>query len=123
MLNREEPTHAIRIAPATGEVVDPGKCCSPGRRGHARAGCCGRDLGPMETHEEPSEEDIERFSGVTRDCPHCGKEISDEADQCHFCGESEDAGPRRPIPKWTAVAVVLVIIAFAAAYVFRGSLF
>ena len=37
--------------------------------------------------EDPSDEDLDRFSAETGYCPDCGREVWDEAWECPHCGE------------------------------------
>ena len=60
----------------------------------------------MEDHEDPSQEDIERFSNVTRTCAHCRKEVYDDADVCYHCGEVLASEAKAP-PVWVIVGAVL----------------
>jgi hypothetical protein len=84
--------------------------CSTSRTS-AGCGCRGKDLGPLETSEDPSESDIEQFSGVTRVCSGCKAEVYDDAELCHNCGRaltSAEAG--RYLPTW-AIATTFVLLA------------
>lgn len=86
----------LRRAPASGDVVPSRK-----KRGHDED-----DL-----DENPSMEDIERFSDVTRTCPECRKEVFDDAAVCYHCGhafERTTAGSTRS--KGWVVAVVIVLV-------------
>lgn len=84
----------LRTAPAGGEVVNR---------------CCGKDLGPVEDHEAPSEEDIARFGDVTRTCPNCREEVYDDAEVCYHCGEAF-AQADKPLPIWAIAAAGLVVL-------------
>ncbi len=48
----------------------------------------------------------------TEPCPHCGTAIYDDAEQCPACGRylSEEDAPRRPIPAWIVVGVVISLV-------------
>lgn len=85
--------------------------CAPGAGGKVSNACCGgRDLGPVGDHEGISEEDMERFSGVTRECPECRTEVYDEAELCHSCGHHFTAGDSsKGLPTWAVVALVVVV--------------
>lgn len=110
---------SIRRAPLAGDVVDA-EGCGPGPEGYARikrGGCCGKDLGPMDDLEDPSPEDIERFSDVTRKCPSCGKEVFDDAEVCYHCGEAMSQ-PTKGLPVWAIVGAVLAILALVVFFVF-----
>lgn len=73
----------------------------------------------MEDHEVPSDEDMERFSGVTRNCPACKTEVYDEAQLCHNCGHafgtSTDSGG---LPTWAVVTVFGLIVMFFVGVMF-----
>src|SRR5262245_46278337 len=101
----------IRLAPVTGDVVSRGRagakdsCCTP-----LAGGCgCRKDLGPMDDHEDPSPEDVERFSDVTLTCPSCGKEVHDEAELCYHCGGAFTAETKGP-PVWIIITAVIMAI-------------
>lgn len=99
---------AIKAAPASGEVVNRG-CCG------------GRDLGPLQNREEPHPDDIERFSGVTRTCTACRKEVYDDAEVCYHCGEALDASVdgTKPVPKWVVVTAIVAMTALMVVVIFR----
>jgi hypothetical protein len=93
---------SLRVAPAAGEVVN-------------RPCCGGRDCGDMRDDEAPDDADLARFSGVTRTCPHCSKEVHDDAELCYHCGLAIDA-PRqrdaeRGLPRWAAVTASVLLAA------------
>jgi uncharacterized protein (DUF983 family) len=69
----------------------------------------------MSDREDPSPEDLERFSGVTRACPACGEEVYDDAEVCYHCGEAMGSSSQRPLPTWAIIAAILAIVGFAAA--------
>lgn len=68
--------------------------------------------------DEPSDDDLDRFSDESGWCPDCGAEVWDEAWQCPHCGEviegrvsrtrEEPAG--REIGKRTVIALVILIV-------------
>lgn len=68
---------------------------------------------PPPPDDGPSEEDIERFSDVTVQCPGCGTQVLDEAEVCWKCGRAiHDRERFRGAPVWVAVmAIVLVLVA------------
>jgi len=102
----DAPDRRLSTAPREGEVVNR---------------CCGKDLGPMHEHEEPSQEDIERFSGVTRTCPACKKEIFDDAELCYHCGaavEGTAAGTGK-MPVWVMITGSVALLGFLALLIFR----
>jgi uncharacterized protein (DUF983 family) len=93
---RNPPKH-LRLSPKSGDVV-------PSRQRPPRP----------ERDENPSSDDIERFSDVTRTCPECNKEVFDDAAVCYHCGhafERTTAGSTRS-PKWVVITIVLVLVAF-----------
>ena len=67
------------------------------------------------TDDEPTDEDVDRFSGQTGFCPDCGEEIWDEAWQCPHCGEvvedriRRERGTSPASRKVSARSIVLVI--------------
>lgn len=63
-----------------------------------------------EFDEFPSDEDIERFGGVTFNCPECGTELYDDTELCWKCGHAIGAKAHagEGIPKWVIVVAVLV---------------
>jgi len=76
-------------------------------------------------HDEgPSQEDIERFSGVeTGYCPSCGEEIWDDAEQCPSCNIWLQGGTshREPVvnefrKRSTVVVVIIILMAFLYAF-------
>ena len=95
-----KPRNPLRISPSSGDVV-------PSRPRPKRP--------PRELDEGPSEDDIERFSNVTRTCPECNKEVFDDAAICYHCGhafERTTAGSSKS-PKWIIITVILILAAFA----------
>ena len=92
-----------------------GQCCGGGGGAHARrsgGGCCGgKDLGPMSKYEEPSAEDLERFSDVTRTCPECKNEVHDDAEICYHCGHVFGESVSTRIPPWAVGVACLAILA------------
>jgi uncharacterized paraquat-inducible protein A len=88
-------------------------------KGAAGCGCRGKDFGPMEDHEDPSLDDIERFSNATRVCSECKTEVYDDAEVCHNCGHvfnQRDDG--RFVPTWAIATTVGLIAAFALSMIF-----
>lgn len=62
----------------------------------------------------PSRADLERFSGVTRPCPACRREVYDDAEVCYHCGElMSGRGQNRP-PVWAILAAALALLGFLA---------
>lgn len=63
----------------------------------------------------PSEEDLERFGGVTRRCQACGKDVYDDAAVCYHCGHAMDGADRdRRSPTWIVVTVLALLGALVA---------
>jgi hypothetical protein len=80
----------------------------------------------MMIDEDPTPEDLQRFSGETGFCPDCGEEVWDQAGQCPSCGtflagqtatRRQGKGPFRR--RWIAVVAVIVLVAFAMAILGR----
>ncbi len=76
--------------------------------------------------EDPSPEDIERFSGETGFCPDCGDEVWDQAGQCPSCGAflAGQTATRHPVEgrlrrRWMVVVAVIALLAFALAILGR----
>lgn len=65
--------------------------------------------------EDPTDEDVDRFSAQTGFCPDCGKEIWDEAWQCPHCGSVVEDRIRReggsPASSLLSARAVIVVIA------------
>lgn len=92
--------------------------CSPSGSA-AGCGCRGKDLGPLEDHEAPSEDDIERFGSATRVCSECKTEVYDDAEVCHNCGHafnSRDDGAH--MPTWAVATTFVVVGLFALGMIF-----
>ncbi|MBS0190846.1 MAG: hypothetical protein U0573_03000 [Phycisphaerales bacterium] len=53
----------------------------------------------LDTDDGPSEEDLERFAGVTQVCPACRTELYDDVDLCWKCGRPL-AGERDGVKWW-----------------------
>lgn len=69
-----------------------------------------------EIDEDPSEEDLERFGGVTRHCPECNTELYDDSEICWKCGHALSAAPKGS-PKWTVIIAVLILVALVFGYI------
>ena len=95
---------ALKVAPREGEVVN--RCCG---------GSC-KSSGPVREDEGPTQADVERFSGVTRTCPACCKEVFDDAAICYHCGQAFDGSDARTaLPRWallTAAALLVAVLFF-----------
>ncbi len=59
----------------------------------------------------PSADDLEKFGGVTRTCPSCGKEVYDDAVTCYHCGADMETPRQAQLPRVWIVVVVLLLIA------------
>lgn len=75
-------------------------------------------MGMHERDEDPSDDDIERFSSDTAFCPDCGSEISDEAEVCPECYAYVGGNTlgRSPLQTWfgrRSVVVVVIVILLA----------
>jgi len=93
---------AIRRAPAEGDVVP-----HQSRRG---------SFGDSDD-DGPSQEDLERFGGVTRECPECKQEVYDEAAVCHNCGHAfmkttAHSPGKQKFWVWATAVVLVVLVAF-----------
>ena len=80
----------------------------------------------MMIDEDPTPEDLQRFSAETGFCPDCGEEVWDQAGQCPSCGTllAGQTATRRPVEgrlrrRWIAVVAVIVLVAFAMAILGR----
>lgn len=96
----------LRKAPRSGEVVERPR---PPRRA------------PEERDDDPLEQDVERFSGVTRRCPSCNKDVFDDSAVCYHCGhafERTTAGSSRT-PTWVIVTALVLVAGFVIAVVLR----
>lgn len=72
---------------------------------------------PEEIDEGPSEEDLERFGGVTRPCPECGTELYDDTSICWKCGHALSSEAKGP-PVWMMVTGLVLILAVVLFWVF-----
>ena len=85
----------------------------------ARRSACFDDGMPVD--EDPSPDDIERFSRGDAYCPECGGEISDLADICPHCGAWLPRGPERRHPEAAAMRrKMIIIITIATLIAFLG---
>lgn len=69
--------------------------------------------------ENPSPDDLERFSRDTAYCPDCAAEVWDQAEVCSSCGaylhgdpSSRPRGPRRRRRIWLTLVVIITVMAF-----------
>lgn len=62
----------------------------------------------------PSEDDLDRFSGVTQTCWRCGTELYDDATVCWHCQASVGPGGKRGGPPIWAIAVGVLVAAVIA---------
>ena len=76
--------------------------------------------------EDPTPEDIERFSGETGFCPDCGEELWDQAGQCPSCGVflAGQTATRHPVEGrlrrgWIVLVAAITLLAFAMAILGR----
>jgi RNA polymerase subunit RPABC4/transcription elongation factor Spt4 len=61
-------------------------------------------------------EEYEDSDDCTVACPHCGKDIYDDADQCPYCSMNISAADfKKPWPAWVMILIVLTIIGFVLA--------
>jgi uncharacterized protein (DUF983 family) len=67
----------------------------------------------------PSADDLEKFGGVTRTCPSCGKEVFDDASQCYHCGHALDGADHVKLPKTWVIVTVLAVIAAMVFFIIR----
>ena len=92
----------LRRTPSTGDVVEK----HPDRPD------------AEEPDEGPLPQDLERFSGVTKRCPECRKDVFDDSAVCYHCGhafERTASGSGRT-PLWIAATVVALFVAFFLAH-------
>lgn len=90
----------LRLRGVQGQVVSRGRGRGPGGAGG------GIDEGPL-----PG--DIERFSGVTRTCPECGKEVFDDVTRCYHCDADMDTPGTRQSggkPVWVVITAAIGIV-------------
>jgi hypothetical protein len=72
----------------------------------------------MNDYEAPSQEDIERFSDVTRTCPECRNEVHDDAEICYHCGHVFGGSTPARMPPWIVGVVALIALAMVFWMVF-----
>ena len=90
----------LRPAPRSGDVVG-----RVGRRNH-------------EIDEGPTPDDLERFGGVTRPCPSCGKDVYDDAMMCAHCGASMEEDKLSRGGKGRGTMFVLVVVSLVVLILF-----
>jgi hypothetical protein len=86
------------------------------RRASARRGEVLERVPAMDGPDDgPSDDDLDRFSGVTQSCWRCGTELYDDATVCWNCQASvgPGSGPRRGVPVWVIVTGVVVAAVIA----------
>ena len=72
---------------------------------------------------DPSDRDPDdaEDEGATVDCPHCGQEIYESAEQCPQCRQylsTEDAPPRTSHPAWVLITTLLLLAAMIISGIF-----
>ena len=75
----------------------------------------------MQQHSEDDEDwEAEDASADTSPCPHCGRDVYEQAERCAYCGGylSDEDSPRRK-PWWLVVAAVVTIAGLVIHWVFR----
>lgn len=65
---------------------------------------------PDDLDEDPSDEDLERFGGVTVSCPKCGSELYDDASLCWKCGHALANPVRTRPPVWMIIVATLALL-------------
>jgi uncharacterized protein (DUF983 family) len=63
---------------------------------------------------DPSDQDADGDDlGDTVDCPRCGREISEYAEQCPRCGAylSEEEATRTSFPRWVILTAAALVVA------------
>ena len=77
--------------------------------------------------EDPSPEDIERFSGETAYCPDCGAEVWDQAEVCPECYAylGGNTSMRRPMQnwfrrKWFGLTIAALLVGMLLLMLFQG---
>lgn len=77
--------------------------------------------GNISDNEEPSDEDIEAFGDDADtdvvECPHCGREVYDDADRCGHCGMNV-APTQHSWPVWVILAAIVAAAAVLLACIF-----
>ena len=71
----------------------------------------------MSKYEEPSSEDLERFSDVTRTCPECKGEVHDDAEICYHCGHVFGESSLMTVPPWVIATACLSVLAILCWFV------
>lgn len=73
--------------------------------------------GGDEIDEGPSDDDLDKFGGVTRPCPECKTDLYDDAEVCWKCGHALSGEPKGP-PMWIPIVAVVLLIAIVLFWVF-----
>ena len=66
--------------------------------------------------DDPTPEDVDAFSGVTRTCPECNSEVYDQAELCWKCGHAFSGEPKALPSRWVVAIVILVVIVLAIGF-------
>ncbi len=61
--------------------------------------------------EGPSDEDLDRFGGVTTTCTHCGTELYDDVAVCWKCGMALGSARKGGLPPWALAVLLLLVVA------------
>jgi hypothetical protein len=77
-------------------------------------GQCGSSGKPCGPDEDPAPEDVDRFSDVTQNCPHCGTELYDDAELCWKCGLAVADKPKAGVSVYVVAVIVIMIVATVA---------
>jgi len=76
------------------------------------------DERPLAEWEYPEGEDSDAIDETpTRECPKCGCDVYDDAEQCPLCGEyftRESAAETSSFPLWVRVTALLILAVFIA---------
>jgi hypothetical protein len=74
---------------------------------------------PLTTdHENPDESDM-TDEPATFPCPYCKRELTEDAERCHYCGAylSQEDAPK-PI-SWTWLVAVILLIAILLTWLWK----
>ncbi len=56
-------------------------------------------------------------------CPKCGRQVYEEAEQCHYCGHWIDRQHRARLPMWVIVTAVICLLMAIFLTLMGGGLF